>query len=407
MAGRDDVRLYVMTCAERIAAGVVQGTLASIARSDWGDEPVVHLDDDDGGGGADAKTRQTSNYRRVLERIARERPPCALVLEDDVAVNRHLRANLAAWQPVREGRLFLGSLYNPNLTPLPGAPAVEDGFVADPGSVYGSQAFLVTPELADFCLAHWGEVPALQDIKMSRLAARIDPHAVVVHQPSLVEHAGAALSTHGGAQHTAVDFDPWWRAGAPEPREPLPWEQVPGWFDWPRFYEEQVHALPHGGVVVEVGVFLGRSLVFLAQAMKAARKDLRLFAVDTFVGSPSDPAVLHHVSAHGGSLRAAFERNLAAAGVADAVTVLAESSTRAAREFADGGVDLVFLDGDHAEDAVAADLLAWLPKVRPGGTLAGHDIDTYPTVGRALDRVVGRGRYATDHGQNLWSMTRG
>lgn len=35
--------------------------------------------------------------------------------------------------------------------------------------------------------------------------------------------------------------------------------------------------------------------------------------------------------------------------------------------------DLVYIDGDHKYEAVAADLRAWWPKVRPGGLLAGHD----------------------------------
>lgn len=398
-----DLRLYVLTCGARVAAGVTRATLDSVQRSDWGDLPSVCVDEAVGG---DAKANQTENYRRVLERVAADRPAYALVLEDDVVVNRHLRANLEAWEPVRDGRgPLLGILYNPTLAPRPDAPPVRDGFVADAESVYGSQAFLLTPDVADYCLRHWPDVAALQDIKISRLAARMDPQALVVHTPSLVEHV-ACGSTHGAGHHTAADFDPWWRAGdgaAPA----LRWDEVPGWFDWPQFYEEQVRALPHGSVVVEVGTLLGRSIIHLAQTTRAARKDLRLFAVDTFTGSPSDPAVLHLVEAHGGSLRAAFEANLQRAGVSDAVTVLPVDSVQAAQGFCDGAVDLLFLDGDHAEEALVSDLLWWLPKMKPGGVVAGHDINTYPSVGRALDRMLGRGRYRVDHAQNLWVWRRG
>jgi hypothetical protein len=35
----------------------------------------------------------------------------------------------------------------------------------------------------------------------------------------------------------------------------------------------------------------------------------------------------------------------------------------------------VFLDGAHDEASVAADIDAWLPKVAPGGYLAGDDLD--------------------------------
>ncbi|HEU0053260.1 MAG TPA: hypothetical protein VFQ39_08780, partial [Longimicrobium sp.] len=253
-----DLRLYIVTCGPRVASGVTHATLRSIARSDWGDDVVVRVDDSTAG---DAKARQVENYRRVLEMIVAERPSHALILEDDVTVSRHLRANLEAWEPVADGRrVLLGSLYNPNLSPLAGAPPVRDGFVAVPGSVYGSQAFVVTPALAEFCLEHWLDVPALQDIKVSRLAERMDPHAVVVHSPSLVQHVPAA-STHGAGHHTAGDFDPWWRAGNGAAAPALRWDEVPGWFDWPRFYEEQARALPHGAVVVEVGTLLGRSLI--------------------------------------------------------------------------------------------------------------------------------------------------
>src|SRR5437763_4066434 len=37
-------------------------------------------------------------------------------------------------------------------------------------------------------------------------------------------------------------------------------------------------------------------------------------------------------------------------------------------------LDFLFLDGDHSEEAVDADLSAWLPKLKAGGVVALHDI---------------------------------
>jgi len=48
-------------------------------------------------------------------------------------------------------------------------------------------------------------------------------------------------------------------------------------------------------------------------------------------------------------------------------------SLEAAPLFKDGYFDLVFIDGDHSYDAVIADIKAWIPKVRNGGILCGHD----------------------------------
>ena len=50
--------------------------------------------------------------------------------------------------------------------------------------------------------------------------------------------------------------------------------------------------------------------------------------------------------------------------------------------------DLLFIDGDHHYPAVVTDLRAWLPSLKPGGTLVMHDIDS-PDVKRAFDDIVG------------------
>ena len=39
----------------------------------------------------------------------------------------------------------------------------------------------------------------------------------------------------------------------------------------------------------------------------------------------------------------------------------------------DGYFDLVFIDADHRYEAVSQDIKTWLPKVRKGGWLSGHD----------------------------------
>ena len=37
--------------------------------------------------------------------------------------------------------------------------------------------------------------------------------------------------------------------------------------------------------------------------------------------------------------------------------------------------DFVFIDGDHRYESVRRDIQAWLPKVRPGGIMGGHDCE--------------------------------
>jgi hypothetical protein len=40
-------------------------------------------------------------------------------------------------------------------------------------------------------------------------------------------------------------------------------------------------------------------------------------------------------------------------------------------------LDFVYIDGNHSLPYVIADLAAWVPKVRPGGIVSGHDFRQY------------------------------
>ena len=72
----------------------------------------------------------------------------------------------------------------------------------------------------------------------------------------------------------------------------------------------------------------------------------------------------------------------------DRVTFVRGYSDACAKDFEEESVDLVFLDADHSEEWVRRDLEAWLPKVRLGGIVAGHDYGAprYPGVKISVDR---------------------
>lgn len=71
------------------------------------------------------------------------------------------------------------------------------------------------------------------------------------------------------------------------------------------------------------------------------------------------------------SRRIAAEQKMARFG--DRVCMHASASVDAAQRFKDESLDFVYLDADHSEEAVLEDIQAWLPKVRRGGLIAGHD----------------------------------
>ncbi len=63
--------------------------------------------------------------------------------------------------------------------------------------------------------------------------------------------------------------------------------------------------------------------------------------------------------------------------------------------------DFVYIDADHSEASVTADLEAWAPLVRPGGILAGHDY----VAARHCGVVQAVNRFASKMGWDF-SLTR-
>lgn len=59
-------------------------------------------------------------------------------------------------------------------------------------------------------------------------------------------------------------------------------------------------------------------------------------------------------------------------------TLMRMTSLEAAARVPDGSLDFAYIDANHQEPFISQDLAAWLPKVRPGGILAGHDYHANP-----------------------------
>ena len=62
-------------------------------------------------------------------------------------------------------------------------------------------------------------------------------------------------------------------------------------------------------------------------------------------------------------------------------------SREIAKEFDDNSLDFVFIDADHSYEGCKGDILAWMPKVKPGGWVMGHDYPMRDGVRRAVDEL--------------------
>jgi hypothetical protein len=195
----------IISCPAR--RDFLRKTLASLRASDWADQPV-HIEIDSSSDPS-PNIRQTETSFAALQACLRTNATHILFLEDDLIFNRHLLHNLTVWRPLVSGLAVLASLYNPGIRPL--ACSFRDNFwLCPPDACYGSQAFVIARHALKYVIDHWNEVEGMQDIRISRLAARLQS-PMFYHAPSLVQHVGEE-STWGGHFHQARDFDLDWRA---------------------------------------------------------------------------------------------------------------------------------------------------------------------------------------------------
>lgn len=194
-------------------------------------------------------------------------------------------------------------------------------------------------------------------------------------------HRGPAvyLNNHPWGQH----FDKHYCRESvlpPQSHVQFPWD-VRGWLT-----EDEGLALADlaaGRDVLEVGSYLGRSTICMAQRAS------RVVSVDPHDGraTPTPTNTYHQ-----------FLANLERYGVRDKVEAC--RGAFGAQQLDRQSFDLAFIDGDHAYEAVLADCEKAMDCLRPGGLLALHDYRTHagqhdgrwdPGVTKAVDELLARG----------------
>jgi predicted O-methyltransferase YrrM len=129
--------------------------------------------------------------------------------------------------------------------------------------------------------------------------------------------------------------------------------------------------------VAEIGVYEGSSALALCEVLGP---EAELHLIDPFGHHPTA------LPAGWGATEAASRRVVARAarGGGPRVVWHVELSEVTGRAWDGGALDLVFIDGDHAEEATRTDWELWHPHVAPGGHVLFHDARASQAGGRGL-----------------------
>jgi predicted O-methyltransferase YrrM len=155
-------------------------------------------------------------------------------------------------------------------------------------------------------------------------------------------------------------------------------EQYPGMFNYELLYKAMVRKWPAGSKFLEVGSYCGRSGCYMATEIFNSDKDIEWHMVDNWAweGTFRIRYLDENKNEQEKHLKKDEAKAFAVSAVApfsDFTTIHHQPSAEVSKKFKDKTFDFIWLDGDHSGEGCAVDIEAWLPKVKPGGILAGHD----------------------------------
>lgn len=167
------------------------------------------------------------------------------------------------------------------------------------------------------------------------------------------------------------------------------YKTIQNWFDYEGVFKLAVDRANDGDRLVELGVWKGGSTSFMGVEILNSGKKISFDAIDSFGGSKE----------HGDVSDWLFDEaaeNLKPLTEIGIVNLIKGYSLDIVNTYEDDSIDFCFIDASHEYEDVKADIEAWLPKIKSGGILAGHDYDiVWQGVIKAVDEILGKDNITT------------
>lgn len=139
---------------------------------------------------------------------------------------------------------------------------------------------------------------------------------------------------------------------------------------------------------VEVGVWKGKTLFGIADG----NKHLRIWGIDEYKSENYNNYTHGEIMANisNETYDKIKQDILNRSSTFKNITIITENSLTATKRFSNNSLDIVFIDASHDYKNTCNDIRAWLPKVRKGGILCGHDFNLrHFSVVRAVGDLIG------------------
>lgn len=154
-------------------------------------------------------------------------------------------------------------------------------------------------------------------------------------------------------------------------------------FSFKNIYHHVVQEAPDNSHFVEIGCAYGQSSAFLIVESIKSEKNIKIDLIDPFFHNE-----IQLSPNTGDEVCEKFLENLKP--VEGKYNFKRKTSLEASKEYLDESLSFVFIDGSHEYEDVLEDLKAWIPKIKVGGVIAGHDYGWCDDVRRAVHETIGK-----------------
>lgn len=176
-------------------------------------------------------------------------------------------------------------------------------------------------------------------------------------------------------------------------------------------YKDRIDFLNHidtqSPVIAEIGVeFGGYTDVYIRFF-----KNPKVYLVDLWEAEGNDP----YFESHPEQLAKGYAEILSKYGTDSRVEICKGFANDWCDKFPDEHFDWIYIDANHTYEAVKNDILKWLPKVKKGGILSGHDFNPDPNnivfesfgVDKAVREIFGnKFELTTEKYYKTWFITK-
>jgi len=166
------------------------------------------------------------------------------------------------------------------------------------------------------------------------------------------------------------------------------YKDLEGWFNMENQYLELLDNVPENGVFVELGAYKGKSTSFIVTEINNRNRNIKFHTIDTFEGdsgSNDEQEIKAYRNVNVSKMFDEFRENTKH--LKEHFNVIVGKSDESSKFFEDNSVDVIFIDAGHSYDSVIQDIKSWLPKIKDGGIMSGHDYNSWSGVNKAVNEI--------------------